>query len=155
VDYVLVKFDDNWADEFDLEGFMIWEKEEWEQHKALALRCKNWPQESYFGTNEWTEWQSAKQYLDCFTEVDLSPEEVLTMTKLFGDRMMNGYSNFGIFEYIDDIEYLVFGDFGAEGRGSCPSCGYKYIHYLKSNGETEDLFTCDKCGTIISKHYAR
>ena len=35
---LLIKFSNNYADEFDVEGFMVWPETKWEKHKAAATR---------------------------------------------------------------------------------------------------------------------
>ena len=48
---LLVIFDGNWADEMDVEGFMIVSKECWD-YKQIEWEHTEFPQELYIGTNE-------------------------------------------------------------------------------------------------------
>ncbi len=65
----LVKFEDNYADEFDVEGFKTFTPEEfesWERKLKLVFDHENHV-EIYFGTNEYCGYCSLLEYQSCLT----------------------------------------------------------------------------------------
>jgi hypothetical protein len=87
---VLVKFEANYADEFDIYGFDIMEKSEWEDHLTWVNNITEetdgeyqWPIEEFFGTNEAILFYDYNEYVSCFTVVDITEEEVETIDKFF------------------------------------------------------------------------
>jgi hypothetical protein len=99
--HVLVQYEDNYADEFDIEGFMVMTAADWTQHTREAENA-DWPQEKYFGTNEYTSYYSAKDYLDCFTVTPLNDVEYVTVTTLFEDIESYGIGMFQTIEFEDE-----------------------------------------------------
>lgn len=91
--YVLVVFEDNWADEMDLEGFKVVRKSEWEQTVAEFREEKEdskYGIEFCFGTNEYNEYDSVDDALACFTVTEMTDECAKLLQKLFP-------SGFGMF----------------------------------------------------------
>jgi hypothetical protein len=82
--YYLVKYEDNYADEFDIQGFRIFTEVELKAFKTLVKTAK-YPQEVYFGTNESISY-------DSFT--DYTEEEASLLTKLFGYDTTTEYGFF-------------------------------------------------------------
>lgn len=125
---VLVKFKDNYADEFDLEGYWLTTKDRWDSHVAdvtnywnKATEAKKRPQmegesdwhyrdaqrvevESYFGTNEAMLWTSPEDYLRAFTVQELTEEEAAVVSKLFLGGSESG--TFGDWVSIDEPDYI-------------------------------------------------
>lgn len=104
---LLVRFDSNYADEFDVEGFTFMTETEWEKHKVDAAKCfeefEKLPQdkygrrlgkyggatdgiEVYFGTNEQMIYETLDSYLSSFKVSEVSEEEAAVITKFFGTR---------------------------------------------------------------------
>lgn len=84
--YVLVLFEDNWADEMDLEGFKVMRKSEWEQTAAEFRESKENSEsviEFYFGTNEYNEYDSVDDALACFTVTEMTDDDAEFLEKLF------------------------------------------------------------------------
>lgn len=83
--YVLVKFYECWADEFDVQGFDVMTQEEWKDYKAVLETYfnKNTCMEYYFGTNEALEWNELKWMLDCYKTDPLTLGEASTLKLLF------------------------------------------------------------------------
>lgn len=108
---VLVSYKSNYADEFDVSGFCIMNKEDWEDHKAKAVAlfekraAKQGPKpdpqspnywremrniqeacqvEVYFGTNESIIYETLDCYTRSFTVKDISADELKTLQKFFG-----------------------------------------------------------------------
>ena len=74
---VLVKFQKDWADEFDVYGHKIYEsKEAWEEAKGDLSELS-----SSFGTNEG--WEEGDFEEDDFTVVEITQEEADTLNKFF------------------------------------------------------------------------
>jgi hypothetical protein len=76
---VLVKFSKDWGDEFDVDGFKIFNSE------ADWLRTKgDLSEHSYmFGTNEG--WDEGEFDEDDFTVEEISKEEAMTIRKVIGN----------------------------------------------------------------------
>ena len=112
---LLVKYDNNYADEFDVEGFFVTTEEEWEKHKAqvtkffekreagkdpLKRRYRDGV-EVYFGTNEQIIYETLDCYLRSFTATEVSDEELAVLKKYF-----NRYDGvkFGMLCMLEDLE---------------------------------------------------
>ena len=75
---VLVKFQKDWADEFDVYGHKVYEsKEAWEKAKGDLSELS-----SGFGTNQ--DWEEGEFDEDDFTVVEITQEEAETIDKIFG-----------------------------------------------------------------------
>jgi len=114
---LLVKFDSNYADEFDVEGFTIMSETEWEEHKAkvsafFKKREQNFSFERgrgrrpyddgvevYFGTNEQIIYETLDCYLRSFKVQKISDEEIEVLKKFFGKEV-----KFGMMCMLDDYE---------------------------------------------------
>ena len=118
---LLIQFDSNYADEFDVEGFTLMSEEEWTKHKAFATKAfekfSKLPKdeygrtitqygvsdglEVYFGTNEQIIYESLDSYLDSFEAVEITPEEELVLKKFF-TQYEGGPVHYGILPMLDD-----------------------------------------------------
>ena len=119
---LLIKFSNNYADEFDVEGFMVWPETKWEKHKAAAARFfakrntkplpergdpnyRRWRDERevrvFFGTNEEIIYAGLKDYLGSFKIHELSEPEAATFTKFFGKRYVVKIG-FGMLPILDE-----------------------------------------------------
>ncbi|MHA2280095.1 MAG: hypothetical protein ACXAC5_04365 [Promethearchaeota archaeon] len=97
---VLVKFRDNYADEFDIEGWKIMCKESWDNYVKAMKKDVVWPQSKYFGTNEGIEWSDADEHLYCFKAIPITPEEEQIIVKVIGKR----FGDFLAFDLSDKYE---------------------------------------------------
>lgn len=101
---LLINFNDNYADEFDVNGFRIATEEEWEQEKESMKAAfaasqeiqdffydpdipsyrRNYRRtiEMYFGTNEALEWDSYDDAISCFSAVKITEEEAESLNRL-------------------------------------------------------------------------
>lgn len=103
---LLIKFDSNYADEFDLKGFTVMTETDWEKHKAGVKKMfdalpeptadksgyVSHPEiEKYFGTNEMLSWTSFDSYVYSFKVTEITDEEHATLKKFFSkfDRQIN------------------------------------------------------------------
>lgn len=84
--YTLVKFSANYADEHEVDGFRIFEIEEWNRVIIKLERFFNdngwltW----YFGSNQLIEWNTYDRFLETLTVRDIGETEKLVLTTLLG-----------------------------------------------------------------------
>ena len=78
--YLLVKYDDNWADEIDLKGFKVLAEEEWEKLKSYIPNKKF---TRYVGSNEDIEYLSKDDFLSRFSVQEITWEECQVFKKFF------------------------------------------------------------------------
>ena len=98
--WLLIKFEKNWADEFDCQGLTIITEKEWELHKFKAKYCVTYPIESFFGTNEGWEYKSFSEYIKSFKVEVITDDQALFINKLFD---LNGFfRGYGIIVDIDE-----------------------------------------------------
>ena len=124
---LLVKFSQDWSDEFQGEGFAILTQEEWDTVIANARKSlewaeqvflhsgqkaseyrPNWEIEFYFGTNEAFSFSSLEEYLDSFTVSQISEEEAAFLRLHFNIKHSNfsdgiSYGSFGICPLADPM----------------------------------------------------
>lgn len=82
--YVLVTMSSNWADEFDVDGFLVVSRDYFEDAKARFLALEDYTSiELGFGTNQELTWSSGRELLDCLKVTDLSTEEAAVFAKHF------------------------------------------------------------------------
>ena len=110
---ILVISTGNWADEIDVEGFMIVSKECWEW-KKLEWNHTEFPQEISIGTNEYAEFENVEEYLNSFKIKEISDEEAELLRKLFDIS-----SRFGDFGHVLWIEGDASESF-YDKHGHCP-----------------------------------
>ena len=91
--YYLLKYDDNYADEFDISGFRVYDEPGYDSFKERVKSAK-YPQERYFGTNEFVEFDSAKDYLKRIDISEISEIEAKVLMKLFS---YGDYAQYGEF----------------------------------------------------------
>lgn len=112
---LLVKYHGNWADEMDLNGFIIIEKEIWENHLERVKKFMKaaGPQRVSCGSNEDVDYSSFEDYKRSFKTNQLSNDEAARLKTLFGSE----YGHFlairreGMYEHpdpSDDDENLEF-----------------------------------------------
>jgi hypothetical protein len=91
--YVLVKLDTNYADEFDVEAFVVVTESYLEAAKADILeKGRADGLHMNFGTNEWLEWSSGEELI---ADLDVTP--LTTAEAQFLERA------FPIFDATDDV----------------------------------------------------
>jgi hypothetical protein len=95
-EYVLLVSSGDWGDEFDLEGFAIFEKETWESIKD-GIPTK--PFEAYFGSNEFVVFETKEEYLSHITEKEISFSEILSICDLLNIKLYPAKSSveYGLF----------------------------------------------------------
>ena len=81
--YYLAKFDGNWADEMDIRGFCIINKDD---KDVLVDRIKAYTEEFEIciGTNEDLYYDNGEEFLNDMSFKEISDSESETLSKLFG-----------------------------------------------------------------------
>ena len=81
--FYLLKFRDNWADEMDVSGFVVYDEDE---YKAWLDKIPEGEFTYGIGTNEEIEYSSKGEFLNsvAITTTNLTPEEVQFFFKFFG-----------------------------------------------------------------------
>ncbi len=92
MEYLLVKFNDNYCDEFDVDGFNIMSEQEFKDYLEEWKKEieKNGFDEFYFGTNECLTYEGVDEFEKRFTTEPLTEEEALVLKKFFK-------SSYGVF----------------------------------------------------------
>lgn len=106
--YVLVKFQDNYGDEFDVDCFWTTSLESFNKFKRLLeLEDIDEDQEFYFGTNEFVNFDS-KSLLNNLEFYLLTLEEYNTFYKIFGKEWNNTNDvEYGLIDIVSGIiEYF-------------------------------------------------
>ncbi len=80
---VLIKFQKDWADEFDVYGFQVLSDKEWAELQEAIDKIK-YPLELYFGTNEQLIFESSDETLRELKATFLNLGEYLVFKKHFG-----------------------------------------------------------------------
>jgi len=101
---VFIKWEDNWADEMDLEGFTVCSPEHWLNYMASLMQACLFPHSVYMGTNEEIEYEKLDDYLRTLTVRGLSEEEFNLLFNVFdswrNDREKKSL-NFGKIAWIE------------------------------------------------------
>jgi hypothetical protein len=100
MNYLLIKYKKDYADEFDVKGFMVSNEDDWNKHLSDVKRyfdLNPHTVERYFGSNEFVVYNDFEEYKRSFEIVNITSEEAETLNKLF-----NG--TFGDVLLIEDFE---------------------------------------------------
>ena len=81
---LLVEYKDNYADQFDISGFIITTEKTWKEFCDRGLKYfENNESETYqFGSDEWIEYRSAKEFFSCFKGKKLNTEDAEIIQEL-------------------------------------------------------------------------
>lgn len=92
----LVKYDSNWADEMDIDGFRLFTDEQWEEYqkdfKKLFKEDRGYTY--YVGTNEDIEYNSFDEFMSDLKVSEITDEEATVLKKLFDNLTTYGYGFF-------------------------------------------------------------
>jgi len=80
----LIKFEKDYADEFDVVGYRVMTNTELKQY-LLAAEKASYPKEMYFGTNEAVEFHSFDDFVNSLEIVDMSAEAAQVISDKVGD----------------------------------------------------------------------
>lgn len=84
---LLLQYSCNYADEFDVEGFIVMSESDWEEHKAMAAKIfekRGRSIEVYFGTNEDVSYYDLEDYMRSFVVKELTEAQFQVLKDLFG-----------------------------------------------------------------------
>jgi hypothetical protein len=87
---LIVMFKDNWSDEFDVEGFKLFNGLQWKQFREIIESKVQFPARGYFGTNEFLEFVDIEDYFDHFKVNEIPELEFGFISELFP----NGFGHF-------------------------------------------------------------
>ena len=108
--YFLLKYDDDWADEFNLEATLAVDESTYNVYMKNKEDCAtNFVDKElsfYFGSNEEKVYDEAKEFLERLEEKEITQQEYETLVKLDMDR--TGFTS--VFSIILDKEYVPFED---------------------------------------------
>jgi hypothetical protein len=100
---LLVKFDENWADEMDVSGFKLFKSEQDWQKAIKEFKDEHGIEdeenccfEVYFGTNEENQYTSFSRFLRRFEVTNISDAEAVVLLTLFPDLVQFEYGHFPI-----------------------------------------------------------
>lgn len=93
MEYLLIKYRDNWADEIDVEGFVVVKKSDWEAllNKMQAFFSARISWEFGIGTNEEIYYSTFKEWEKTLKYTELSEVEFIIISKVF-NAVGNGKS---------------------------------------------------------------
>lgn len=101
---VLINFSDDWADEMNIDGWVIMEEEEWKEIKKKVAAKKGYISVG-FGTNEDNEYSNGKDFLNTLEVTKLSDDEYSVLNKIFGESYGNtGFTGVWEYDYDEDNE---------------------------------------------------
>ena len=85
MNYVLIKVDTNWADEMDIEGFLVLPEHKWGELKEKLKVALKKPVVIWVGTNEELTIDSYKDLMRKLTLEVITEEEASVLGKLFNN----------------------------------------------------------------------
>lgn len=91
---ILVKFDDNWADEMDVSGFKLYDNIDAWKKRVDECDEEGYYTEVYFGTNEYNEYDSMDEFLRNFEVLEITDEYAAVIETLFPEAATCGYGLF-------------------------------------------------------------
>lgn len=108
-EYVLLKFSGNWADEMDVEGFLVVSRAYW-AHREHELSQVEGDLHACIGTNEYLEWSDGSELLDSIEVSELSADEVRVLQERFPLSHYQGSDTF-----TGEVREHVVAGFGETG----------------------------------------
>ena len=92
----LVKYDSNWADEMDIDGFRVFTDKQWEKYQEDFK--KHFKEDEgytyYVGTNGDIEYGDFDEFMYDFKVSEITDEEAAVLEKLFDNLSTYGYGFF-------------------------------------------------------------
>ena len=104
-EYIMITENHNWADEFDIYGFTIMSKNEWNSIKEEINDLNLRDREFYFGTNEYLQWNTGKDFLRNCSEKEISFEDYKSLIKIFTSNK----SDLQMINFIQNKYWIEFG----------------------------------------------
>jgi hypothetical protein len=95
--HLLVKYEDNWADEIDLKGFKLFTDDRWQEFQD-AVPDKRFTR--YVGSNQDIEYDGKKDFLSRFSVQEIEESDYQVLKKFFP----HGEGEFPDLDFDDDNE---------------------------------------------------
>lgn len=92
---VLIKWEEDWADEFDMVGFIILEKEVFD-NLINRINSAVYPFEAYFGTNEAYTFEEPQDVISKMQVKTITDGDSTELERIFGSTNM-GWTPYGAF----------------------------------------------------------
>ena len=113
--YTVLKFEDNYADEFDVEGFVVVKSEFAEKWKELVGSFED----SFsfgFGSNEANDYDNGADFVSNITSVVITKEEAIVLANIFKNKgeYCNVITKYGIADYFYECLLDIMGENGVD-----------------------------------------
>ena len=89
---VLLKFEVDYADEFDVYGLSVLDKNEWEEKKEFIREQQDYPYEFGFGTNEGILFETPDDFMNAIKVIEITDEEA----EVFNKYKLKNFGHFPI-----------------------------------------------------------
>ena len=109
---LLIKFSSNWADEIDVNGSFIMSADDWMIEKSNMKKIE-YPIEYYVGSNEEIVFDSYDDLISCYTEFEISEDDVKVLERLEFDGEGETGPEVEDYEITEGEEYDVDGHYNA------------------------------------------
>jgi hypothetical protein len=107
--FYLVKYEDNWADEFDIYGFEIFNQRQFDFLNVVINDIRKVGDfEYYFGTNEYIDYTSVQGVRNALEFKEISKEEFETLKKLGLGVYGEDFASSLVERYVDHLEEEEF-----------------------------------------------
>lgn len=136
----LIKFASNYADEFDVEAFTVWDSEKTEQFFAIAeIFFDVYPQSEFgvnFGTNEFFTFETYNEFRDCFAVLNIKDSEAEVFQKYFYSYLPENPPEFGTGSGVFDDNRFLEKFFNLHEEGNLPADVIEKLIKIKPEFET-------------------
>jgi len=108
---VLLKWEKDWADEFDMTGFRVLSDKIWGAFQ-IAVEKMEYPQDMYFGTNEEYVFENASAIMSGIKTLEINDEDIKVLKKLFKPGWNSAAISFGwdpieqVLESLSEEDYI-------------------------------------------------
>ena len=136
----LIKFASNYADEFDVEAFTVWDSEKTEQFFAIAeIFFDVYPKSEFevnFGTNEYLIFETYKKFRNCFEVLNIEDSEAEVFQKYFYYYLPENPPEFGTCSGVFDDNIFFEEFFNLNDEGKLPADVIEKLISLEPEFET-------------------
>lgn len=151
--YYIYKFEDNWADEMNVQGFAILTEKEKDMALAYIRREYKRGGTIYFGTNEENDYKSLRDVMNCISFEEITSNQYNTIQQVFGD---NSFGELGPLDLDELEEPEVCEECGEElgeddEDGICSSCQEEAEEEERNESEYDNM--ADKVVRFIMTEY--
>jgi len=91
--YLLIKYSDNYSDEFDVEGFKVMTQDEWKAFRE-QVQYGLYPYDYYIGTNELIQYADSQRLLDALTPVSVGSNVLKEILLALGKEVVKEFGFF-------------------------------------------------------------